>query len=90
MANTCPHLTPTTIVATWHQSACAGKFQHVLDVLAAHQGHQELWNRRTNNCGRHMFTGGPDVRHSHAIATLTMAENHINTNSIGLQLQAEC
>ena len=25
-----------------------------------------------------------------AIATLAMAENHINTNSIGLQLQAEC
>ena len=25
-----------------------------------------------------------------AIATLTMAENHIKTDSIGLQLQAEC
>ena len=34
------------------------------------------------------------VRHAryqkNAIATLTMAENHIKPNSIGLQLQAEC
>ena len=43
-------------------------------------------SRRTKNtCGGHMFTGGPDVRNSHASkATLTMAENHIKTDSIGL------
>ena len=23
-------------------------------------------SRRTNDCGRHMFTSGPDVRNSHA------------------------
>ena len=23
-------------------------------------------SRRTNHCGRHMFTGGPDVHNSHA------------------------
>ena len=32
-----------------------------------------------------MFTGGPDVRNSHA-----MAENHTKIDSIGLQLQVEC
>ena len=37
----------------------------------------------------HMITGGPDVRNSHADSNI-MAENHIKTNSIGLQLQAEC
>ena len=47
-------------------------------------------SRRTNNCGGHNFTCGPDVRHSHAsTATSAMAENHIKTNSIGLQPQAE-
>ena len=24
---------------------CARRIQHVLDVLTAHQGHQQLWNR---------------------------------------------
>ena len=37
-----------------------------------------------------MFTGGPDyVTAMQAIATLTVAENHIKTSSIGSQLQAE-
>ena len=40
-----------------------------------------------------MSTGGPEVRNRLAtltLATLTMGENHIKTNSIGLQLRAEC
>ena len=45
--------------------------------------------RSTNNCGGDMFTGGP--MYATAIpATLTMAESHIKTDSIKLQLQAEC
>ena len=49
-------------------------------------------SRRTNNCGRHMSTSGPDVHNSHAsninIATLTVAKNQIKIDSMGLQ--AEC
>ena len=45
-------------------------FPHVLD------GKETIpTSRRTNNCGRHMFT---------------VAENHTKTDSIGLQPQVEC
>ena len=45
-------------------------------------------NRRTNNCGGQMLMG-MYITAMAAIATSAMAENHIRTNSIGLQLQAE-
>ena len=45
-------------------------------------------SRRTNDCCADMVTGGPDVPNNHArCSKLAMAENHIKTDSIGLQLQ---
>ena len=46
-------------------------------------------SRKTNECGGHMFTSGPGIRISHAKSG-NMAENHTNTDSIGLQVQVEC
>ena len=45
-------------------------------------------SRRTNDCGGKMFTGGPDV-YARSGKT-TYGRNHTKTDSIGLQLQAEC
>ena len=67
-------------------------FQQVLEVLTAHQGHQELWNRSPfqplhpilNNCTCLPFGAGFGA----GVTTLIMAENHIKTNSGGLQYQA--
>ena len=47
-------------------------------------------SRRTNNCGGTFQPGDRMyVTAIPATATLKMAENHIKTNSIGLQLQVE-
>ena len=47
--NACPETCPYLTQAQWSQQGtrtqCAGKFQQLLEVLTAHQGHQELWNR---------------------------------------------
>ena len=39
--------------------------------------------------GRHTSIGGPDVRHT-GVATSAVAQTHTQTNSIGVQCQAEC
>ena len=60
-------------------------FQPVLEVFTAHQGHRELWIVVASACSpvdRMYVTTKPGV------TTLVMAENHIKTNSSGLQYQA--
>ena len=50
-------------------------------------------SRMTDDSGRRMVTGGPDVCDSQAtpgVTTLVMAENHSKTKSSGVQYQAEC
>ena len=69
IAKTCPYLTLTTIGLDWEEGTVQRSMMLNLMTIphALHMKKIISMSRRTNNCGGHMFIGGPDVRDSHAI-----------------------
>ena len=67
-AKTCPHFTLTTTGLDREQDTVQRSMTlNLMPIL--HVLHIEeiiSMSRRTNNCGGHMFTVGPDVSYSHA------------------------
>ena len=93
VANTCPHRTLTTIVAIRTRTQCA-------NISIVWTSSLPIWGMRSSGIEA-LSNLAPQLKQLHmlalwdvtampAIATLTMTENYIKTNSIRLQGQAEC
>ena len=68
VVKTCPHFTLTTIGVDWEDNTVQRSMMiNIMPILhVLHMKEFISMSRRTNNCGVHMFTGGPDVCNSHA------------------------